>query len=142
MNAILAPNKPAIITPPICVLPKRSPIRQTLVLLNHQGLHCRPAALLVQTLEDFNCKVIVESHGTLVDGRSILGLLSLAAGFGTRITFVVTGPEAKEAMAAIQQLFEKSFAGAYEQNGSPRRSELKFNGMIVGSSRKVCFELS
>lgn len=113
MNAILAPNTPPIKVPTACLPPNRSPIRQTLVLLNRQGLHCRPASLLVKTLGDFNCNVTVESGGTLVDGRSILGLLSLAAGYGTRLTFVVSGPEAMEAMVVIRTLFESNFAGAY-----------------------------
>ncbi len=94
--------------------PASREIKRSLVLLSHFGLHCRPAALLVRTLEEFNCQVSVEVSGVVVNGRSVLGLLSLAAGYGTRLTFVVSGPQADEGMAAIQRLFDDNFSDAYE----------------------------
>ncbi|HTQ50104.1 MAG TPA: HPr family phosphocarrier protein [Candidatus Acidoferrales bacterium] len=115
MNAILSREAPSAKAPVVCLPTKIPWVRQTLVLLNRQGLHCRPAALFVKTLADFNCKMTVECRGVQVDGRSILGLLSLAAGYGTRLTFVASGPDAEVAMTAIRHLFADNFAGAYGQ---------------------------
>ena len=131
MNAFLFTETPSAKTPAVCVPAKHASIKQTLILLNRQGLHGRPAALFIKTLQDFNCRVTVECHGMLVNGRSILGLLGLAAGYGTRLTFVVTGPDAREAMAAIRSLFDNNFNGAYETSRSPRSDGVKFNGAKV-----------
>ena len=115
MNEALQTMAPALMKGPrLSSPPASSEIRRSLVLLSHFGLHCRPAALLVRTLEEFNCQVSVEVSGIVVNGRSVLGLLSLAAGYGTRLTFVVSGPQAGEAMAAIQRLFDDNFSDAYE----------------------------
>ena len=113
MNAIPSPGTAPVQRPAPRIPPKPDSIRQTFVLLNPQGLHCRPAALLVKTLEEFDCKITVEGNGTLANARSIFGLLTLLAGYGTRLTFVASGPDAKSAMAAIQRLFEDDFAEAY-----------------------------
>ncbi len=91
-------------------------VRQVFVLENRQGLHCRPAALLINTIKDLACEVRVESNGAVANGRSLFDLMSLAAGFRTTIAFTITGPEAQKAMAAIQRLFENRFAEAYDED--------------------------
>lgn len=116
MNAILS-TALAIKNAPTSGPNKNNFLQQTFVLRNPKGLHCRPDALFVKTLKPFNCQVIVKSPRTLADGRSILGLLSLAAGYGTRLTVIVIGPDAKPAMMAIQRLFDFNSAHAYEQSG-------------------------
>lgn len=94
------------------------PAKHAFVLKNRQGLHCRPAAQLVKSLRDFDCKVIVEGNGATANARSIIGLLTLAAGYGTKLTFTVTGPDTRAAMAAIQLLFENDFAEAYREKST------------------------
>ncbi len=89
-------------------------IRKTLVLKNRRGLHCRPAALLIKTQAAFRSTVMVEANDTRANGRSILGLMTLSAAYGARLTFTVTGLDAAETMAAIQGLFNNNFAQAYE----------------------------
>jgi phosphotransferase system HPr (HPr) family protein len=91
-------------------------IRQTFVVLNRQGLHCRPAAMLILSLRDFDCEVTVECNGGTANGRSIFDLMSLAAGCGSKLAFKMTGPDAAAALAAIQHVFETNFAGAYAEN--------------------------
>jgi phosphocarrier protein HPr len=89
------------------------PQRRTLLLQNRQGLHHRPAMLLIKTLKRFHSPVSVEVDGFIVDGRNILGLLSLAAGPGSKFTFTATGEDANEALDALQRVFEHNFAAAY-----------------------------
>lgn len=93
---------------------KPETITRTFVLKNHPGLLCRPAALLIKTLEKFNSQVKVKANDTLVNGRSILGLMTLSAAYGTPITFIVSGPDAEQALDAIGYLFKNNFAEAYE----------------------------
>ena len=87
--------------------------RRTLVLTNANGLHGRPAALVVTRLRDYACSITVENDGCVVDARSILGLLSLAAGPGSRLTFEASGKESEEALREMERLFRQNFAAAY-----------------------------
>src|ERR1017187_5106905 len=84
-------------------------ITETFTLRNPHGLHARPAALLVRTLMEFDCTVTVECGGYSVNGRSILGLMSLAAGYESRLTFRAEGREASRALAAVKDLFGTNF---------------------------------
>jgi phosphocarrier protein len=88
-------------------------LTRTFVLRNRLGLHCRAAAHLAETLRRHGCVVTVSNGDSSSDGRDILSLLSLAAGYGARLTFRVTGKDAPEAMHALEHLFESNFAGAY-----------------------------
>jgi phosphotransferase system HPr (HPr) family protein len=88
-------------------------VRRTFVMLNVHGLHARPAALLVKQLSRFDCEVTVECGGELASAKSLLGLLGLAAGAKSRITFTAVGARAPQAMEAIGRLFENRFEEAY-----------------------------
>jgi len=90
-------------------------ITETFSLRNPHGLHARPAALLVRTLTEFDCIITVECGGYSVNGRSILGLLCLAAGYGSRLTFIARGREASRALAAVKNLFATNFENAYQR---------------------------
>jgi len=90
-------------------------MRETFTVNLLHGLHARPCALLVKTLRPFRCQVEVQANGQLANGHSIMGLMALAAGDKTEITFVVTGSEAPEVLAAIRHLFETRFEDAYHQ---------------------------
>ncbi len=88
-------------------------LRQTFAMTNRNGLHARPCALLAKTLRPFACAVKVEANGAIASGNSILGLMSLAVGFESKLTFTITGREAARAMAAVQRLFDTQFEEAY-----------------------------
>ena len=77
------------------------------------GLHARPCALLVKTLRPFACDVKVEHDDATASGNSILGLMASAAGFESKLTFIITGSQAARAMVAVQRLFESQFEEAY-----------------------------
>lgn len=91
----------------------QAPLRQTFIMTNRNGLQARPCALLIKVLQDFTCGVSVEHDGATADGRSILGLMCLAVGYESKLTFVVSGKDAPQAMAAVQQLFDTNFEEAY-----------------------------
>lgn len=80
-----------------------------LTIRNRLGLHARAAALLVQTASRFDAEVSVSKDGQVVNGRSIMGLMMLAAEQGSQIELTATGPQAAEALAAISDLVERRF---------------------------------
>lgn len=92
-------------------------IRQTFVVSLENGLHARPCALLIKTLRRFRSSVEVQAHGANASGQSMLGLLALAAGRGTAITFTATGDDAAQTLAAVRHLFETGFRDAYRVPG-------------------------
>ena len=83
--------------------------RANLEIKNRLGLHARAAALLVQTAGRFDAEVTVAKDGQVVNGRSIMGVMMLAAEQGSRIEVATTGPQAIEALAAIRELVEARF---------------------------------
>jgi len=91
----------------------KAQVTRTLVLQNRLGLHARPSALIVKTLQPLKCEMHVHCAGETANARSILGLLSLAAGYGAKLTFSASGPDAPLAMEKIQRLFERNFEEAY-----------------------------
>jgi len=76
---------------------------------NRQGLHLRPARLLVQTASGFRSEVALEKAGVSVSAKSIMGLMTLEGYTGARIRVKARGPDAEKAVAAICELFEKKF---------------------------------
>lgn len=109
-------NKPRPAAPHKKMAPARAnklTLRQTFTMTSRNGLHARPCALLVKTLRPFACEVIVEHDDATASGNSILGLMALAAGFESKLTFIISGKEAAQALAVIQRLFATQFEEAY-----------------------------
>ena len=76
---------------------------------NRLGLHARPAAKFVQTANRFNCDIFVEKDGQKINGKSIISLLVLSAGPGSKLTVSASGEDASEALAELELLVEKGF---------------------------------
>ena len=76
-------------------------LQRTVSVVHQQGLHARPAALFVQTAKRFECRVTVKKGRKIVDGKSIMGLLTLAANAGSRIVIVTEGADASEALEQL-----------------------------------------
>jgi phosphotransferase system HPr (HPr) family protein len=76
-------------------------------IVHKQGLHARPAALFVQLAKTFSCRVTVKKGRKVVDGKSIMGLLTLAAGRGARIAIVTDGADAAHALERLVDLVTK-----------------------------------
>ena len=82
---------------------------RTLEIKNEKGLHARASAKFVKCVEEFDATVTVSHDGQTVPGRSILGLMMLAAAKGTIITVTADGPQADEAMDAITAMLADRF---------------------------------
>lgn len=80
-----------------------------LEIKNKLGLHARAAAMLVQTVNRFSAEVKISKDGQVVDGRSIMGLLTLGAAKESKIQVEAKGKDAEEAVRAIERLIEKKF---------------------------------
>jgi phosphocarrier protein HPr len=94
---------------------ERGAITRTFVYKNFRGLHARPAALLVKKLADFKCSITAKCNDEQANAKSLLGLLCLAVGFQSKVTFTATGSDAPSALDAIERLFDMEFEEAYYQ---------------------------
>jgi phosphocarrier protein HPr len=83
--------------------------RETFVIQNRLGLHARAAALFVQTVAGLDAEVSVTKDDETVNGKSIMGLMMLAAGKGSTIDVEARGPAAEEALQAIRTLIGDKF---------------------------------
>lgn len=84
-------------------------ITKELTVLNKLGIHARPAALFVKTANRFDCDIFVEKDGEKVNGKSIMGLMMLAAGPGSRLLIEADGHDAAKAVVEIELLIKRKF---------------------------------
>jgi len=84
-------------------------LSRTFRIKNRLGLHARAAAAFVQTANRFSANVKVLKDGYEVNGKSILGVLSLAAAWGTDIEVITHGEDAEEALNLLGELIESGF---------------------------------
>ena len=89
--------------------PSEEVIEKKLVIKNKLGLHARPAALFVQTVGKYNCELTVRKGKQKVNGKSIMGLMMLAAGVGSTITLEASGPDAHKAIQDVEKLVSGNF---------------------------------
>ena len=83
--------------------------KKDFTILNKLGIHARPAAQFVKTANRFQSDIFVEKDGVEVDGKSIMGLMMLAAGHGSVITVSADGADADAALEAIGELINRKF---------------------------------
>jgi len=84
-------------------------IERMVTIKNRAGIHARPAALIVQTASKFACKVWLEKGNDRINAKSIMGIITLGASFGTPIRIVADGSDEDAAASAIEHLFESRF---------------------------------
>lgn len=82
-----------------------------LVIRNQLGLHARACALFVKTASKFRSEIFVSRDDLEVNGKSIMGVMMLAAEEGATITIRAAGPDEKEALAALRDLVDGKFGG-------------------------------
>jgi phosphocarrier protein HPr len=82
---------------------------RTFLIVNSLGLHARAAAQLVQIANRFRSEVLVEKDGTEVNGKSIMGVLTLAAAKGAQITVSAEGDDSDQALQALAKVIESGF---------------------------------
>jgi phosphocarrier protein HPr len=83
--------------------------RRQVVIRNQLGLHARAAARFVHTAARFDCRVTAGRDGRVMDGKSILGILLLAASRGTTMEITADGPDEEAAVEALAHLVERGF---------------------------------
>src|SRR6266478_3875458 len=86
-----------------------STMTKDLLVSNKLGIHARPAAMFVRTANRFTCDIFVEKDGEKVNGKSIMGLMMLAAGPGSKLTVSAEGQDASQALAEIEILIKRKF---------------------------------
>ncbi|MES2469264.1 MAG: HPr family phosphocarrier protein [Verrucomicrobiota bacterium] len=79
-------------------------------ITNKLGLHARPAAMFVKVSSAHQAEIWVEKDDEQVNGKSIMGLMMLAAGYGSKLTVTAEGQDAEQAMAQIAALIESGFS--------------------------------
>lgn len=84
-------------------------IKEKIKIKNKLGLHARPAALFVQTAAQFKSDVFLERDEHEVNGKSIMGVMMLAAEMGSELTLTVNGEDEEEALAALTELARNKF---------------------------------
>lgn len=83
--------------------------QKELTIINKLGIHARPAAQFVRLASKYSSDITVEKDGEEVDGKSIMGLMMLAVGYGSKITVTIIGTDEKEALMAIEDLIARKF---------------------------------
>jgi phosphocarrier protein HPr len=83
--------------------------KKEITITNRLGLHARPSALFVKTCSRFKSEVWVEKDGERVNGKSIMGLMMLAAGQGSKLLINCEGPDADRALAEIEAVVQRKF---------------------------------
>ena len=86
-----------------------STMTRDFLVANKLGIHARPAAMFVKTANRFTCDIFVEKDGEKVNGKSIMGMMMLAAGPGSKLTVHAHGQDAPQALAELEMLIKRKF---------------------------------
>jgi phosphocarrier protein len=89
--------------------PAATTCTKELLVQNKMGIHARPAAMIVRVTNRFKSEVHVEKDDEQVNGKSIMGLMMLAAAKGSKVKFVATGADAEQMLTELEALFAKKF---------------------------------
>ncbi|MCX7726827.1 MAG: HPr family phosphocarrier protein [Chitinispirillaceae bacterium] len=84
-------------------------IRRELIVTNSQGLHARPSLMIQELSQKYKSKITIKKDGVEVDAKSVLNLLTLSAGYGSKIILTASGEDEKEAIEKISELFRQKF---------------------------------
>lgn len=84
-------------------------VEKILTVKNRAGIHARPASLIAQTANKFNCEITLEKDEIVVNAKSIMGVITMAAGYNTTMTLKAEGTDEQDAALAIEKLFESKF---------------------------------
>lgn len=84
-------------------------VKKTVKVKNDAGLHARPSSVLVKAASKYESDFYISMYGYKVNGKSILGVMTLAAESGAEMELIFDGPDEKEALDTIVELFENEF---------------------------------
>lgn len=84
-------------------------VEKEVTIKNRAGIHARPAALIVQTANEFDSEIYMEKSGNKINAKSIMGIITLGAAYNTTLSVIADGEDEEAAVAAIVRLFENRF---------------------------------
>lgn len=84
-------------------------VQTTLTVKNRAGIHARPAAIIAQTANKFDAEITLSKDDTSVNAKSIMGVITMAAGYNTELSLQAEGSDEAEAAAALEALFNSKF---------------------------------
>lgn len=84
-------------------------IQQEVRVTNRAGIHARPAAMIVQTASRFDSKIMLGKDNEEINAKSIMGIITLGAGYDSVLNLTVEGPDEQDAADAVARLFESRF---------------------------------
>ena len=84
-------------------------VTREFTIINRLGLHARPSAQFVKLCSRFRCEVLVEKDGEQVNGKSIMGLMMLAAGMGSKLKVTCEGSDSEKALSELEALISRKF---------------------------------
>jgi phosphocarrier protein len=84
-------------------------LEKEITIINRLGLHARPAAMFVRIASRYRSEVWVEKEGERINGKSIMGLMMLAAGQGSKLVICCEGPDADKVLEELEELIQQKF---------------------------------
>lgn len=84
-------------------------IERPVTIKNRAGIHARPAALIVQTASKFSSKILLQKDHETINAKSIMGIITLGAGYEAELVIQADGPDEEAAVDALQKLFDGRF---------------------------------
>ena len=84
-------------------------VTKKIIVQNRAGIHARPSSLIVQTAAKFQSNIMFEKENVTVNAKSIMGVMTMAAGYQTELIVSADGADEAEAVAALEQLFAAKF---------------------------------
>ena len=84
-------------------------VQKEVTIKNRAGIHARPAAMIVQKANEFDSQIFLEKENNRINGKSIMGIITLGAGYKTTLQVIVEGTDEEAALEAIVALFENRF---------------------------------
>jgi phosphocarrier protein len=82
---------------------------QKITVSNRAGIHARPAALIVQTVKNFKCSIYIGKGNDKINAKSIMGVITLGASYGTELTISADGEDEAQAVQTLAALFQSKF---------------------------------
>jgi len=78
-------------------------------VINRAGIHARPSAILVQATKNFKSNIYIEKDSYRINAKSIMGIITLGAGYGTELKIIAEGEDEDNAVETLTKLFESKF---------------------------------
>jgi phosphocarrier protein len=82
---------------------------KVVTVINRAGIHARPSAILVQTTKNFSSNIYIEKNSDRINAKSIMGIITLGASYGTELKIIAEGEDEKAAVETLVKLFESKF---------------------------------